>query len=87
MRRSPPPHQQRLARGPQPLPGAGERHPRWQALTFGLRPRRVLACSEGGFFKALMTFPKDYPNSPPTLKIVSDFWHPNVYPDGRVCIS
>jgi ubiquitin-conjugating enzyme E2 G1 len=42
---------------------------------------------EGGFFKALMTFPKDYPNSPPTLKIVSDFWHPNVYPDGRVCIS
>ena len=45
------------------------------------------ACSEGGFFKALTTFPKDYPNSPPTLKIVSDFWHPNVYPDGRVCIS
>ena len=34
-----------------------------------------------------MVFPKDYPNHPPTLRITSDFWHPNVYPDGRVCIS
>merc|ERR1712008_282424 len=42
---------------------------------------------EGGFFKASMKFPQDYPNMPPTLKITSDFWHPNVYPDGRVCIS
>ena len=24
-----------------------------------------------------MTFPKDYPNNPPTLKITSEFWHPN----------
>ena len=42
---------------------------------------------EGGMFNALMTFPKDYPNMPPTLKFTSDFWHPNVYPDGKVCIS
>ena len=42
---------------------------------------------EGGFFKASMKFPQDYPNMPPTLKITSDFWHPNVYPDGKVCIS
>ena len=47
----------------------------------------LLARSEGGFFKASMKFPADYPNMPPTLKITSDFWHPNVYPDGRVCIS
>ena len=47
----------------------------------------VLLRSEGGFFRAEMVFPKDYPNMPPTLKMVSDFWHPNVYPDGRVCIS
>lgn len=33
--------------------------------------------SEGGFFKALMTFPKDYPNLPPKLQIKSEFWHPN----------
>mmetsp|Transcript_38949 Transcript_38949/g.84763 ORF Transcript_38949/g.84763 Transcript_38949/m.84763 type:complete len:168 (+) Transcript_38949:647-1150(+) len=42
---------------------------------------------EGGFFNALMTFPKDYPNNPPTVRFTSDIWHPNVYPDGRVCIS
>eukprot|EP01129_Flabellula_baltica_P010875 TRINITY_DN4659_c0_g1_i2.p1 TRINITY_DN4659_c0_g1~~TRINITY_DN4659_c0_g1_i2.p1 ORF type:complete len:186 (+),score=62.96 TRINITY_DN4659_c0_g1_i2:233-790(+) len=34
-----------------------------------------------------MTFPDDYPMSPPSLKFLSDFWHPNVYPDGGVCIS
>ncbi|MCL7029009.1 hypothetical protein MKW94_014502 [Papaver nudicaule] len=24
---------------------------------------------------------------PPTVKFVSDMWHPNIYPDGEVCIS
>ncbi|ONI00290.1 hypothetical protein PRUPE_6G080700 [Prunus persica] len=42
---------------------------------------------EGGFFNAIMSFPNNYPNSPPTVKFTSDIWHPNVYPDGRVCIS
>jgi len=42
---------------------------------------------EGGIFKGQMTFPPDYPNSPPQLKFLSEFWHPNVYSDGRVCIS
>ncbi|SAL95609.1 hypothetical protein [Absidia glauca] len=42
---------------------------------------------EGGFFKALMTFPSTYPIMPPTLKFASEMYHPNVYPDGTVCIS
>jgi len=42
---------------------------------------------EGGFFQATMTFPTDYPNLPPDMRFVSEFWHPNVYQDGRVCIS
>jgi len=42
---------------------------------------------QGGIFQAKMEFPKDYPMSPPKLRFVSEFWHPNVYPDGRVCIS
>lgn len=25
--------------------------------------------------------------SPPTLEVLSDFWHPNVYKGGKVCIS
>lgn len=24
---------------------------------------------------------------PPTMKFIGDFWHPNVYTDGTVCIS
>jgi ubiquitin-conjugating enzyme E2 G1 len=43
--------------------------------------------SEGGFFVANMSFPTDYPNKPPSVKFVSEMWHPNVYPDGKVCIS
>jgi len=43
---------------------------------------------ENGVFQLLMTFPSDYPMSPPELKFVSDFWHPNVYKEtGVVCIS
>jgi ubiquitin-conjugating enzyme E2 G1 len=34
-----------------------------------------------------MTFPKDFPLSPPELKFESAMWHPSVYEDGRVCIS
>lgn len=32
---------------------------------------------EGGFFKAIMKFPFTYPNMPPTLKFLSEMWHPN----------
>ncbi|GJU95212.1 ubiquitin-conjugating enzyme E2 7 [Tanacetum coccineum] len=42
---------------------------------------------EGGFFNAIMTFPQNYPNSPPTVRFTSEVWHPNVYTDGKVCIS
>jgi len=42
---------------------------------------------EGGFFACLMDFPRDFPNNPPTLRFTSEFFHPNVYEDGKVCIS
>ncbi len=42
---------------------------------------------QGGVYKALMTFPKDFPMNPPEFRILSSFWHPNVYADGKVCIS
>ena len=34
-------------------------------------------CSEGGFFKAELKFPDDFPNKPPTMKFISPMWHPN----------
>jgi len=42
---------------------------------------------EGGIFQLAMKFPPDYPMSPPTVTFISEFWHPNVYTDGKVCIS
>ncbi|PSN71582.1 hypothetical protein BS50DRAFT_631515 [Corynespora cassiicola Philippines] len=41
----------------------------------------------GGYFKARMTFPKNYPYSPPDFKFTRPLYHPNIYPDGRLCIS
>jgi len=56
---------------------------KWQISVLG--PPDTLY--EGGFFFAILTFPPDYPNNPPELRFTSDMFHPNVYPDGRVCIS
>ncbi|EON66025.1 hypothetical protein W97_05268 [Coniosporium apollinis CBS 100218] len=41
----------------------------------------------GGYFKARMSFPKDYPYRPPEFKFLRPLYHPNIYPDGRLCIS
>lgn len=41
----------------------------------------------GGYFKAQMRFPPDFPFSPPTFRFTPAIYHPNVYKDGRLCIS
>ncbi|KAJ5653275.1 hypothetical protein N7490_000278 [Penicillium lividum] len=41
----------------------------------------------GGYFKARMTFPDNYPYSPPGFRFLLPLYHPNIYADGRVCIS
>lgn len=41
----------------------------------------------GGFFKLQMKFPQDYPFSPPQFRFTPSIYHPNVYRDGRLCIS
>lgn len=46
-------------------------------LTVGL-----FCCSEGGFFRAILTFPSDYPLRPPKMKFISQMWHPN----GESCL-
>ncbi|KAI9737556.1 MAG: hypothetical protein M1834_009711 [Cirrosporium novae-zelandiae] len=40
-----------------------------------------------GFFRARLTFPKEYPLMPPKLKFETPIFHPNIYPTGEVCIS
>ncbi|MCJ1393824.1 hypothetical protein MMC18_006700 [Xylographa bjoerkii] len=41
----------------------------------------------GGYFKAEMTFTKNYPYAPPDFKFVKSLYHPNIYKDGKLCIS
>ena len=55
----------------------------WEVAIFG--PPDTLY--KGGYFKAHMKFPKDYPYSPPTVKFITKMFHPNVYENGDVCIS
>lgn len=55
----------------------------WEVAIFG--PPETLY--EGGYFKALMKFPPDYPYSPPSVRFQTKMWHPNVYENGEVCIS
>lgn len=42
---------------------------------------------EGGYFKAQMRFPADYPMSPPKMQFKTKMWHPNIHDNGDVCIS
>lgn len=41
----------------------------------------------GGYFKGQMRFPSDFPFSPPTFRFTPAIYHPNIYRDGRLCIS
>uniref|UniRef100_A0A7S2SCM5 UBC core domain-containing protein n=1 Tax=Mucochytrium quahogii TaxID=96639 RepID=A0A7S2SCM5_9STRA len=42
---------------------------------------------DGGCYRAIMRFPVDYPMSPPSVQFTSKVMHPNVYRDGKVCIT
>jgi ubiquitin-conjugating enzyme E2 R len=42
---------------------------------------------QGGYFKAELIFPSEYPMKPPTMKFLCPMWHPNVYENGNLCIS
>ncbi|KAL0486158.1 ubiquitin conjugating enzyme E2 [Acrasis kona] len=42
---------------------------------------------EGGFFRATLKFTDEYPNKPPVMHFLTPMWHPNIYKDGKVCIS
>ncbi|KAI9302687.1 ubiquitin-conjugating enzyme/RWD-like protein [Cunninghamella echinulata] len=55
----------------------------WSVAIIGL-PNTIY---EGGYFKATMTFTTEYPFKPPTFSFDREFYHPNVYDDGRLCIS
>ncbi|PRP87022.1 hypothetical protein PROFUN_05004 [Planoprotostelium fungivorum] len=41
----------------------------------------------GGLYPLVMEFSEDYPSKPPKCKFPANFFHPNVYPSGTVCLS
>jgi len=56
---------------------------KWEVMVMGPND----SFYEGGFFKAHLIFPPEYPQKPPKMKFISEFWHPNVSKEGDVCIS
>jgi ubiquitin-protein ligase len=55
----------------------------WNILLFG----SLNTIFENGVFKCQLIFPKEYPNKPPDFKFITKLPHPNIYSDGKVCIS
>jgi len=55
----------------------------WEIMIIG--PSDTLY--EGGMLKARLTFPPEYPLLPPTMRFLTPMWHPNIYTDGKLCVS
>jgi len=56
----------------------------WKVALIVLNPDSLYY---GGYFVAKLTFPENYPYSPPDFRFKNPLYHPNVYSDGRLCIS
>lgn len=61
----------------------------WASRTFNiLKPELTRTFFTGGNFRCHLSFPPDYPHAPPSLVFKTPIpFHPNIYADGRLCIS
>mmetsp|Transcript_102983 Transcript_102983/g.268858 ORF Transcript_102983/g.268858 Transcript_102983/m.268858 type:complete len:174 (+) Transcript_102983:108-629(+) len=55
----------------------------WTAIVFGPADTPW----EGGVWKLDMAFPPEYPDKPPTVRFRNEVFHPNVFPDGQICLD
>ena len=55
----------------------------WNAVIFGPPDTPF----EDGRFKLTLEFTEEYPMKPPTVKFVSEMFHPNVYANGGICLD
>ncbi|KAJ3364478.1 E2 SUMO-conjugating protein ubc9 [Allomyces arbusculus] len=56
---------------------------RWEAAI----PGKAGTPWEGGEYKLQLEFPRSYPQDPPVVRFTPALFHPNVYPDGKICLS
>ena len=42
---------------------------------------------EGEMLDGYIIFPQSFPNEPPVIQFTSKMFHPNIYTDGKVCMS
>ncbi|KAE8446640.1 hypothetical protein EG329_011833 [Mollisiaceae sp. DMI_Dod_QoI] len=57
---------------------------KWDIGLIVINPDSVF---NGAYLKCEMSFTDKYPFLPPTFKFIRPIFHPNIYPDGKVCIS
>ena len=55
----------------------------WSATVFGPDDTPW----EGGIFSMRLTFNDQYPDKPPRVRFTSEMFHPNIYPDGTLCMD
>ncbi|MEW5299642.1 MAG: hypothetical protein WDW38_004309 [Sanguina aurantia] len=55
----------------------------WTATIFGPDD----TAWEGGIFSLRVTFTERYPDKPPKVRFTTEIFHPNVYPDGSICLD
>lgn len=56
---------------------------KWAAIIIGPAD----TCWEGTIIRIEMQFPSDYPLRPPEVRILTKLFHPNIFPDGRICLD
>jgi ubiquitin-conjugating enzyme E2 D len=55
----------------------------WTGFLFGPKESSY----QGGIFKISINFPDDYPFKPPRVYFITKVFHPNISPEGEICID
>ena len=42
---------------------------------------------EGGIYSLKLQFPDQYPDKAPRVRFVTEMFHPNIFPDGNLCLD
>nr|ABA28995.1 ubiquitin conjugating enzyme 2 [Cladocopium sp. C3] len=55
----------------------------WSAIVLGPQD----TAWEGGVWKLKMSFNEEYPEKPPSVRFENEVFHPNIFPDGQICLD